>query len=71
VRDLVDLPGDGDRLRFGADDRHEPCALVQTEVARTKGVSRPRGGSTVTISHSSMLSYFDCRGIRVNIGVAE
>lgn len=62
VRDLVNLPGDGDRLSFGADDCHEPCTLVETEVAGAKGVARAGGQSTVTISHSSMLSHFRAHG---------
>lgn len=71
VRDLVDLPGDGERLRLSANNRQESCALVETEITRTKGIPRPRGRSTVTISHGSMLSYFKCRNIPVDLGVAE
>jgi hypothetical protein len=43
VGDLVDLPGDGDRLGFGPDDDHEAGALIEAEVARTKGVTRSGG----------------------------
>ena len=33
VRDLVDLPGDSDRLRFRSHDDEGPRALIEAEVA--------------------------------------
>jgi len=62
VGDLVDLPGDCDRLRLGPDDDHEARGLVQTEVARTEGVARTNGRSTVGVCHVLMVAYFAARG---------
>ena len=62
VGDLVNLPGDGDRLRLGSYDDHEARGLVQTEVARTEGVARTNGRSTVGVCHVFMVAYFTARG---------
>jgi hypothetical protein len=56
--DLVDLPGDGDRLSFGSNDHHQARGLVEAEVARTKGINRLGGRWTARVSHVVMVAYF-------------
>ena len=41
---------------------HEARGLVQTEVARTEGVARTNGRSTVGVCHVFMFAYFTARG---------
>ena len=58
VGDLVDLPGDCDRLGLRTDDDHQARGLVQTEVAGTEGIARTGGLSTVGVCHFVMVAYF-------------
>src|SRR5882757_8060913 len=58
VRDLVNLPRHGNRLRFSAENHHQARALVQPEVTRAERVRRSQRRSTIAFSHIYMLSHF-------------
>ncbi len=61
VGDLVDLPGDADRLSLGSHDAHEAGSGVETEFAR---LPRDGGAGGVLIGVAHLSYYADTVGVR-------